>query len=105
MAENQRSGNGGQSGEAELSSRLALAVQTIAQNADLRLFVRDFLSYCHTLFPSDLYDRDPIQTAYNQGVHAAGVEFARRLASVPGLWPTLLLEEERENAERLANDE
>lgn len=81
--------------EAEAHARLVFAVREIEASPSLRHFVRQYLGFCGVLFPTSVFTTDPALNAYNQGVQAAGVEFARMLTSVaPHLWPALQLEED-----------
>lgn len=77
-----------------LETHLQFAVRSIQEDQHLRALVRHFLSYCRVLPPSGVFDLNPVQNAYNQGIQAAGMEFANILTSVePRLVPTLMLEE------------
>jgi len=77
-----------------LEAHLQFAVRSIEEDQHLRVLVRYFLSFCRVLPPSGVFDLNPVQNAYNQGVQAAGLEFANILTSVePRLVPTLMLEE------------
>lgn len=76
------------------AARLEFAVREIERSENLRFFCREFLSYCGTLHPTSVFDLDPRRGAFNAGVHAAGVEFARMLTSAaPLLMPALMIEE------------
>jgi hypothetical protein len=73
---------------------LQFAVRSIEGDPHLRVLVRQFLAYCSVAPPASVFDINPVQNAYNQGVQAAGMEFAAMLTSVePRLVPTLMLEE------------
>jgi hypothetical protein len=83
----------------DLAAHLQFAVRSIEEDQHLRVLVRHFLSFCQVLPPGSVFDLNPVQNAYNQGVQAAGLELANILTSVePRLVPTLMLEE-------LTNDE
>lgn len=89
----------GFSEELSAASRMAFAVRAIESDANLRWFLRQFFSFCHVIPQSGVFDLDPRQNAYNQGVQAAGMELARMLTSAaPLLMPALLIEEMREDA-------
>ena len=78
----------------DLATHLQFAVRSIEEDQHLRVLVRYFLSFCRVLPPSGVFDLNPVQNAYNQGIQAAGMEFANILTSVqPRLVPTLMLEE------------
>lgn len=78
----------------DLAAQLEFAVRMIAEDENLRVFVRQFLGFCGVLPPASVFDLNPQQSAYNQGIQAAGLEFASMLTSVePSLVPTLMLEE------------
>lgn len=78
----------------DLTAHLQFAVRSIEEDQHLRVLVRHFLSFCGVLPPSGVFDLNPVQNAYNQGIQAAGLEFANLLTSVePRLVPTLMLEE------------
>lgn len=78
----------------DLDAHLQIAVRAIEGNESLRVFVRHFLSICHVIPPSAVFDLNPVQNAYNQGLQAAGFFFADILTSVePRMVPTLMLEE------------
>ena len=80
--------------ELDLASHLQFAVRSIEEDQHLRVLVRYFLSFCGVLPVRAVFDLNPVQNAYNQGVQAAGMEFANILTSVePRLVPTLMLEE------------
>lgn len=75
-------------------ARLTFAVRAIERDPNLRFFARVFLQHCSALIPNSVYDADPAQNVYNQGVQAAGIEFARMLTQgSPLLIPALLVEE------------
>jgi hypothetical protein len=80
--------------ELTLEAHLRFAVRSIEEDRHLRVLVRHFLSFCGVLPPNGVFDLNPVQNAYNQGIQAAGLEFANLLTSVePRLVPTLMLEE------------
>lgn len=82
----------------DLATHLQFAVRSIEEDQHLRVLVRYFLSFCRVLPVGSVFDLNPVQNAYNQGVQAAGMEFANILTSVePRLVPTLTLEELTEN--------
>lgn len=75
-------------------AQLEFAVRAISGDPHLRFFVRTYLAYCHVAPPSSVFDVNPYQSAFNQGVQAAGMEFAAMLTAVePRLVPALMLEE------------
>lgn len=77
-----------------LEAHLQFAVRAIEADPHLRVLVRHFFYFCRVLPPSSVFDLNPVQNAYNQGVQAAGLELANILTSVePRLVPTLMLEE------------
>ena len=77
-----------------LEAHLQIAVREIECSVHLRVFVRQLLSFCQVSPPASVFDLNPVQNAYNQGVQAAGFELASMLTSVePRLVPTLMLEE------------
>jgi len=79
---------------ADLAAQLEFAVRLIQSDESLKALVRHFLGFCNVLPPAAVFDLNPVQNAYNQGVQAAGLEFASILTSVePSLVPTLMLEE------------
>lgn len=85
--------------ELTLEAHLQFAVRSIEEDQHLRVLIRYFLSSCNVLPVGSVFDLNPVQNAYNQGVQAAGLIFANLLTSVePRLVPTLMLEE-------LASDE
>ena len=78
----------------DLDAHLHFAAQAIRENSSLRVMIRHFLSACHVSPPSSVFDVNPTQNAYNQGLQAAGLFFAEILTSVdPRMVPTLMLEE------------
>jgi hypothetical protein len=78
----------------DLASELEFAVRAISADPHLRTLFRYFLSYCRVLPPASVFDLNPVQNAFNQGVQAAGLELANILTSVePRLVPTLMIEE------------
>lgn len=78
----------------DLEAHLQFAVRAINESQSLRVLVRHFLSICHVTPPSSVFDVNPVQNAYNQGLQAAGLFFAEILTSVdPRMVPTLMLEE------------
>lgn len=78
----------------DLATQLEFAVRAISADKHLRTLVKHFLSHCNVLPPASVFDLNPVQNAYNQGVQAAGFEFASILTNVePSLVPTLMLEE------------
>jgi hypothetical protein len=80
--------------EVTLEAQLEFAVRAIQEDENLRVFVRQFLTFCRVLPPSDVFDVNPVVNARNQGIQAAGLEFAAMLTQVePTLVPTLMLEE------------
>lgn len=80
--------------EIPLEQHLQFAVRSIEEDQHLRVLVRYFLTFCRVLPPSGVFDLNPVQNAYNQGIQAAGLEFANILTSVePRLVPTLMIEE------------
>lgn len=80
--------------ETDLTAQLEFAVRAIEADENLRALVRYFLLQCNVLPPNSVFDANPVQNAYNQGVQAAGLIFANLLTSVvPRLIPTLMLEE------------
>ena len=79
------------------AARLEFAVRAIERDPNLRFFCRSFLSFCHVIPLSSVFDLDPRQNAYNQGIQAAGMEFARMLTSAaPLLMPALQIEDQNE---------
>ncbi len=77
-----------------LKAQLHFAVREIEASDNLRVLIRHFLSICHVTPPSSVFDVNPVQNAYNQGLQAAGLFFAEILTSVePRMVPTLMLEE------------
>lgn len=81
-------------GKVSLEAHMQFAARAIEEDQHLRAFVRAFLVYCNVAPPASVFDLNPVQNAYNQGVQAAGLEFASMLTSVvPRLVPTLMLEE------------
>ena len=81
-------------GKIDLATHLQFAVRSIEEDRHLRVLVRHFLTFCNVLPPNGVFDLNPVQNAYNQGIQAAGLEFANILTSVePRLVPTLMLEE------------
>jgi len=83
-----------QTEELSLEAHLQFAVRSIEEDKHLRALVRYFLSFCRVLPPSSVFDLSPVQNGYNQGIQAAGLEFANILTSVaPRLVPALILEE------------
>lgn len=94
MAENSKA----KDPEQDLEALLQFAVREIESSANLRVLLRHFLSICHVLPPSSVFDVNPVQNAYNQGLQAAGLVLAEILTSVePRMVPTLMLEELTEN--------
>lgn len=84
----------------DLAAHMQFAVRSIEEDQHLRVFVRHFLSFCNVMPPAAVFDLNPVQNAYNQGVQAAGLEFAAMLTSVePRIVPTLMLEELTPNDE------
>jgi hypothetical protein len=80
--------------EITLEAHLQFAVRLIAGDPHLRVLVKTFLSHCNVLPPNGVFDLNPVQNAYNQGLQAAGFEFAALLtAADPALIPALLQEE------------
>lgn len=80
--------------EVSLEAHLQFAVRAIEADPHLRVLVRYFLTGCFVLPAASVFDLNPVQNAYNQGVQAAGLTFASILTSVePRLVPTLTLEE------------
>lgn len=80
--------------ELDLTAHLQFAVRAIESNQHLRVLVRHFLSMCSVSPPASVFDLNPVQNAYNQGIQAAGLMFADILTSVePRIVPTLTLEE------------
>lgn len=78
----------------DLEAHLQFAVRAIESNDSLRVLIRHFLSICRVLPPSSVFDVNPVQNAYNQGLQAAGMMLAEILTSVePRMVPTLMLEE------------
>ena len=83
-----------QTEELSLEAHLQFAVRELLESPHLRVFARQFLSFCSVAPPASVFTLDPLQNAYNQGVQAAGMEFAAILTSVePRSVPTLMLEE------------
>lgn len=77
-----------------LAAQLEFAVRAIEADDNLRALVKHFLSFCNVMPPASVFDLNPVQNAYNQGIQAAGLELASILTSVvPSLMPTLMLEE------------
>ncbi len=77
-----------------LASQLEFAVRAIQADDNLKVLVRHFLGYCNVMPPASVFDLNPVQNAYNQGIQAAGLELASILTSVePSLVPSLMLEE------------
>ena len=75
-------------------ARLEFAIREIEQSVNLRFLLRHYLSFCGVLHPTSVFSAEPILNAYNQGIHAAGVELARILTSAaPLLLPALQIEE------------
>lgn len=80
--------------ELTLEAHLQFAVRSIEEDVHLRVLVRHFLAFCRVMPPGGVFDLNPVQNAYNQGIQAAGLEFANILTSVePRIVPTLMLEE------------
>lgn len=80
--------------EITLEAHLQFAGRLIADNVHLRVLVKTFLAHCNVLPPNSVFDLNPVQSAYNQGLQAAGFEFAALLtAADPALIPALLQEE------------
>lgn len=78
----------------DLEAHLQFAVREIEASKHLRVLIRQFFSFCQVAPPASVFDLNPVQNAYNQGVQAAGLELASILTSVePRLVPTLMLEE------------
>ena len=81
-----------------LEAQLQFAVRAIEADPHLRVLVRYFLANCSVMPQASVFDLNPVQNAYNQGVQAAGLMFANLLTSVePRLVPTLTLEELTQN--------
>jgi hypothetical protein len=80
--------------EITLEAHLQFAGRLIAGDRHLRVLVKTFLAHCNVLPPNGVFDVNPVQNAYNQGLQAAGFEFAALLTSAdPALIPALLQEE------------
>lgn len=96
MAENSKA----DAAQLDLAAHLQIAVREIESSQSLRVLVRHFLSICRVTPPSSVFDVNPVQNAYNQGLQASGLFFADILTSVePRMVPTLMLEELATNAE------
>lgn len=74
-------------------ARLQSVVRSFEADADLRWFLREFLTQCSLLPPASIFHHDPITHAYNAGLQAAAMQLLGMLDKVePAFWPRLQLE-------------
>ena len=86
--------------EAKEVAQLTLAVRAIERDPNLRFLFRQILTHCHILPLSSVFDVNPVQSAYNQGVQDVGITISNMLTSVaPLLIATLSIEDEKDEVE------